>query len=363
MAEDDFSPIREGRYRGSRYAGFATPTGAVGGGTPSGAGGSTFLGALNTGRADGGTSLAAQKFDIPKPIGMGDVAAAGASAAGGYAATKIGTNVGEFMAGGAGFGDALGGGVAQFGVDVKEGISKAANWLGGAKAADTAQAGASGAGSSGATATGTSLAEQSFGDRLTSGSNLGGAAGAGIARAGIGLITGEKPATALSSGAGSALGYALGNAVMPGLGGIIGGTAGGFLGKPIQKAVRAIASFFGGRVICTELAAMGLLSRELLEADLRFTRAHISPITVRGYHAWAVPYVRLMRRSPMAVRLIEPIARWRAEELAYRMGVRPRGSLPGKLVRLALEPLCFVIGLFVAETDWSTLYRKESADA
>jgi len=39
-----------------------------------------------------------------------------------------------------------------------------------------------------------------------------------------------------------------------------------------------------------------------------------------------MPYVRLMRRSPLATRAIEPPARWRAEETAYLMGAAARGN-------------------------------------
>jgi len=40
------------------------------------------------------------------------------------------------------------------------------------------------------------------------------------------------------------------------------------------------------------------------------------------------------------------IARHRARELAYQMGKAERGDIGGKIVRLTLEPLCWVIGWF-----------------
>lgn len=53
-----------------------------------------------------------------------------------------------------------------------------------------------------------------------------------------------------------------------------------------------------------------------------------------------------------------PLARWRAEELAYQMGVLPQGSIKGKLVRLLLEPLNWLLGALVSEQDWESLWNE-----
>lgn len=121
----------------------------------------------------------------------------------------------------------------------------------------------------------------------------------------------------------------------------------------------------GGRVICTELMRQGLLDKIIWRADLAFTLKHLSSTTVRGYHLWAIPYVRLMRRSPMAQRFIRPLATWRAEELAFQMGVLPKSNWKGKLLRWIGEPICFAIGVCAAEQNWQVLwtgrYKLESA--
>ncbi|MBK8200433.1 MAG: hypothetical protein IPK75_18955 [Acidobacteria bacterium] len=134
------------------------------------------------------------------------------------------------------------------------------------------------------------------------------------------------------------------NAVLGAVGGL--GAIGGALGG-IAKV---------GRVICSELHAQGLLDAQTLAIDTEYSRQHISHITARGYHAWAVPYVRLMRRSPLATKAALPIARWRAEELAFQVGLRARPCWRGKVVRWVFEPLCWLIGLFVAESEYSQRY-------
>ena len=112
----------------------------------------------------------------------------------------------------------------------------------------------------------------------------------------------------------------------------------------------------GGRVICTHLMRQGLLDPAIWRADLAYTYKHLSPTTVRGYHLWAIPYVRLMRKSPLAQKLIRPLATWRAEELAYQMGVLQKSNWKGKFLRLTGEPICFALGIFAKEQNWQGLW-------
>lgn len=112
----------------------------------------------------------------------------------------------------------------------------------------------------------------------------------------------------------------------------------------------------GGRVICTHFYRKGEMSREMWRSDLEFTFKNLSPTTVRGYQYWAIPYVKLMRKSKLAENIMRPLAMHRAQELAYKMGRSPKGSLFGKVVRLIGEPICFTVGLFVGEQNWQSLW-------
>jgi len=99
------------------------------------------------------------------------------------------------------------------------------------------------------------------------------------------------------------------------------------------------------RVICTELVRQGRMAPSLQRLDIAFTLKRLSPATVRGYHFWAVPYVRLMKRSRLATALIAPLAQWRAIEIAYQMGERAKPHWRGKLMRVMGEPLCWALGM------------------
>ena len=116
------------------------------------------------------------------------------------------------------------------------------------------------------------------------------------------------------------------------------------------------------RVICTYFYKKGMLEREIWEADLKFTRNHLSSVTVRGYHAWAIPYVKLMRKSPLAEKVMFPLAFHRAKEIAYQTGAWHEGSVYGKIIRLVLEPACFVLGLIAKQKDWEELWNTPSIE-
>ncbi|HBB43778.1 MAG: hypothetical protein UW27_C0017G0089 [Parcubacteria group bacterium GW2011_GWA1_44_13] len=110
------------------------------------------------------------------------------------------------------------------------------------------------------------------------------------------------------------------------------------------------------RVICTHFYRKGLLPQNVWRADMKFTASHLSETTVRGYHFWAIPYVELMRKSTLAESIMFPVAKWRAEELAYQMGELPSSNFKGKIVRLVVEPACWLLGCLVGQKDWKVLY-------
>ncbi len=161
-----------------------------------------------------------------------------------------------------------------------------------------------------------------------------GAAGGGVPFIGAGIQLAQ-------GNVGGAVGSVIGNLIAPGIGGVIGGLIGG-----------------GGRVICTELHAQGLLDADLYALDVAYTPG-LHPAVVRGYHWWAIPYVRLMRRNVLATRIARPLAIWRAKAIAHEVGKGPF-CWRGAIVRAIGEPLCFAIGLFVPASDWTQLYAGAS---
>lgn len=101
----------------------------------------------------------------------------------------------------------------------------------------------------------------------------------------------------------------------------------------------------GGSVVCTELLSQGKMSFALYKADIDYARCHLSPITLRGYRFWAVPFVKKMRSSP----ILSKGAAWFA---LHRAASLLEFNWKGSLIRFIFEPVCFLLGFFVKERDW-----------
>lgn len=127
--------------------------------------------------------------------------------------------------------------------------------------------------------------------------------------------------------------------------------------QPVKSVGRAIAKPFG-TVICTQLMTQGLLSTRLWRDSAIHSRG-ISSCAMRGYHAWAIPYVRLMRKYPLATFLVKDIFRWRSEEVSYQIGCRAKGNIKGKVVCAILTVICTAIGYLCSEKDFNSLYEPK----
>tara|TARA_R110002074_G_scaffold6361_1_gene29287 strand:+ start:51 stop:1265 length:1215 start_codon:yes stop_codon:yes gene_type:complete len=185
--------------------------------------------------------------------------------------------------------------------------------------------------------------DTTFGDRLMSKSNIGGAFGAGIGAIGVNLLMGKNLKESVKSGVGVGLGQFIGNAIFPGFGGFIGSALGGVL---------------GGRVICNELMRQGLMTRKHVLLDYKFTRDHLTPTHVKGYHLWALWMVKQLRKGRF-VKFWKHVAGHRANEIAYIYGERDKPDYLGKVYRKILEPICWSVGMLCKKSDWSILYKSK----
>ena len=173
------------------------------------------------------------------------------------------------------------------------------------------------------------------------------AGGQAVGNFAVQLIAGEDPASAARKAGASALASHVAKSVLVPFLGPVGGLIGGLVGGAV-----------GGRVICNELMKQGLLSKEDVILDYRFTRDYLTPQHVNGYHLWAVWVVKQMRKGRM-VSFWKYIAQSRANEIAYIYGRRDKPDYVGKVVRTIGEPVCWFFGLFCKKTDWSTLYNEK----
>lgn len=182
------------------------------------------------------------------------------------------------------------------------------------------------------------------GSELFSGANWGRAAVGATAGFFTALITGQDPAAAARQAIGAGVGGAIGTAAFGPVGGLILGTIGSQLTKK--------------RVICNELVRQGLMSREHMMLDYKFTKEHLTPQHVRGYHFWAVPVVRKMREGK-SVGFWRHVATHRANEIAHIYGKRDKPDYLGKVYRRIFEPACWVVGAICKQKDWQSLYSTK----
>ena len=172
--------------------------------------------------------------------------------------------------------------------------------------------------------------------------NLYGSVGYGVTSFGLNLVAGDDPVKAAKKAGAGAIGRYFGSMLGP-----FGGFVGGLVGSAI-----------GGRVICNELMKQGLLSKEEVLMDYKFTKDYLTPRHINGYHLWAVWVVKQMRKGRM-VGFWKHIAKHRANEIAYIYGKKDKPDYLGKIYRTIGEPVCWFLGLFCEKTDWSTLYKEK----
>ena len=96
-------------------------------------------------------------------------------------------------------------------------------------------------------------------------------------------------------------------------------------------------------VICTELLEQGLFPAELYNHPIALEHfLNLDQETIEGYHAWAVPVVSWMKKSPLLSKILRPIVLARYLQIIY--GQR---SILGSATIYLGQPLCYLIGSFL----------------
>jgi len=102
-------------------------------------------------------------------------------------------------------------------------------------------------------------------------------------------------------------------------------------------------------VICTELVEQGRFSEHLYYHPKALEHfENLQEETISGYHFWAIPVVRLMKKSPALCEFFLPIVYARYEYI-----IHGRRTLIGAATVHVGQPICYVIGCALK------LFRKE----
>jgi len=122
----------------------------------------------------------------------------------------------------------------------------------------------------------------------------------------------------------------------------------------------------GGKIICTKLYELGLMSKDIYEADQAFGAKLVQtrPDIYNGYRAWAeivvdwmdghgpkmMPWMTDEEFSTAARKWsttwAQDIATPWAEEMAHRVGRKQHGNLTGRMIMAAGIPICKAVGVW-----------------
>ena len=150
---------------------------------------------------------------------------------------------------------------------------------------------------------------------------------------------------------GGALGGVGGWALAPALG------VTGPVGALIGSVLGGIFGGKGGKIICTELYRQGRMPLRIYLADQVFGKLQSADV-MRGYHFWAAPLVRLMRKSPRVTSVVEFFALPWARHMAYKMGVEMTDSTFGRCLMAVGLPACKLIGKIISLREENYSYGR-----
>jgi hypothetical protein len=121
----------------------------------------------------------------------------------------------------------------------------------------------------------------------------------------------------------------------------------------------------GGKIICTKLYELGLMSEDIYLADQAFGAELVkhSPDIYNGYRAWAEIVVNWMdgngpnmmpwlgkagqiRTQNWAISWAADIATPWAQDMAFAMHKTPAGSLTGRIISIVGTPICKIAGVW-----------------
>ena len=96
--------------------------------------------------------------------------------------------------------------------------------------------------------------------------------------------------------------------------------------------------------------------------DVVYTARKLPTTLVRGYHYWAVPMVPIIRKNKLVCDIFEYLTLKRAEEIAHIVDpiTYPKSTFTGRLIKTVGEAICYGIGKFVKQKDYSVLYNGKS---
>lgn len=157
-----------------------------------------------------------------------------------------------------------------------------------------------------------------------------------------------------------------------------GGGGGGGGGRDWFEVRRRSRGRSGGKIICSKLYELKMLSKKIFQADQKFGKilAQQNPEVYDGYIAWAKTVVDWMegkgpqcmfwikdkkkrnkKQKELSRKWARDIATPWAKHMAFLMGVEKKDNLAGKIIMTLGKPVCKVVGR------WRTIFGESRKEA
>lgn len=117
----------------------------------------------------------------------------------------------------------------------------------------------------------------------------------------------------------------------------------------------------GNCVLCTYFTfERGWVSKRDYVANSRYGQERVLQKTLNGYHYWAIPLVKYLRKHKGSLKekvIFKVLVEGWIKQNAFTMGYRKQGDIRGKILMITVKPVCTLIGHFVEKTFNKSLWK------
>lgn len=129
----------------------------------------------------------------------------------------------------------------------------------------------------------------------------------------------------------------------------------------LSNVVSATTGSNTAKVICTDAYRKGYIPISWLNADYDYADKYANEDTMRGYHAWGKPVVRIVQNNFKLAKRVYPMSAEWAKHTAYTEGIIKDDSAIGKMLIETAFPLCEKLGKMMRE-DGKMDYQFDDKD-
>lgn len=115
------------------------------------------------------------------------------------------------------------------------------------------------------------------------------------------------------------------------------------------------------KVICSHFVRKGLIDNEARQESTRDITTRLTPTHLRGYHLWAIPTVKLMRKSERWTFVVHELFKLRMQHIRSKTDPTVKRTIRGSLLCFIGENVCLLLGQVETRSErWKDLYVKEA---